>query len=341
MATSTAYPRSGSPSQTKRHTNAKTHPPATVLLIYPLTLILGSIYSVISPTARSSQNFGSSSSLTPTIATDINLPTSQRQHRPNPVNYFARKNNIFNLYFVKIGWVWITFAFLSLLLTRPYYTKAPGNLRGKRSVQALLRYAIVTCAWFLTTQWFFGPAIIDRTFVITGGKCERLPAAMANADDNTAWEDLKVVFTAAACKASGGLWKGGHDVSGHVFMLVLGSAFLALEVLGTSQSVSNGTAENSQVHDKCESDGEYTVVNEHSSTDPVARYSTKFVWVVIGLSWWMLFMTAIWFHTWLEKLSGLLISVSVVYITYFLPRSLPAWADIIGIPGFEPAVRIE
>lgn len=129
--------------------------------------------------------------------------------------------------------------------------------------------------------------------MITGGKCERLPAVTP---DDT-WEEIKVALTAAACKASGGLWKGGHDVSGHVFMLVLGSAFLALEALGTSPSVSTA-AEGSQIRDKDDSDGEHA-----AASDSVSRYSTKFVWIVIGLSWWMLFMTAIWFHTWLEKVT--------------------------------------
>ena len=37
--------------------------------------------------------------------------------------------------------------------------------------------------------------------------------------------------TGQACKAVGGTWRGGHDISGHVFILVLGSAFLGLELL--------------------------------------------------------------------------------------------------------------
>jgi hypothetical protein len=30
-------------------------------------------------------------------------------------------------------------------------------------------------------------------------------------------------------------------------------------------------------------------------------WTLRLVWGVVGLGWWMLFMTAIWFHTWLEK----------------------------------------
>ncbi|KAB8343070.1 hypothetical protein FH972_022664 [Carpinus fangiana] len=35
----------------------------------------------------------------------------------------------------------------------------------------------------------------------------------------------------AACRVAGGQWLGGYDVSGHVFLLVLGSGMLWMEVL--------------------------------------------------------------------------------------------------------------
>lgn len=133
------------------------------------------------------------------------------------------------------------------------------------------------------------------------------------------WEaEIKAILTGAACKAAGGSWNGGHDVSGHVFMLVLASAFLALEALGTSaptspvhnnnnnnSSVVAGTENNNDINgiDKDELDGENA-----ANKNQLSIYASRFVWVVIGLSWWMLFMTAIWFHTWLEK-------VSLVFIT--------------------------
>lgn len=285
MATSTAGRRTGSPVQTRR-----VLPPATFLIIYPLTLVVGSLYSVISPTARDA------SLLTPTIATDINVPPAPTPPA-SPVNYFARKGNVFNLYFVKVGWAWTTLAFLALLLTQPYYTLAPGlAIRRRRTGQALLRYAIVTFAWFLTTQWFFGPAIIDRTFLLTGGKCERLPPLGATADG---WEELKVVVTAAACKAVGGAWNGGYDVSGHVFMLVLASAFLAFEAFGATRSPANhcGGAEAKKKNDHVDD-----VAHRLDVTDSLIRlWAIRFVWLVTLLSWWMLFMTAIWFHTWIEK----------------------------------------
>ncbi|CRG85812.1 FIT family protein scs3 [Talaromyces islandicus] len=319
MATSS---RSVSPAQSRATRRA---PPAIALIIYPITLIVGSIYSVISPTARPSRKGPD---------TGINVSSSDGSGNSSPANYFARKNNIFNLYFVKVGWVWITFAFLGLLLTQPYFTKASSSgLRGKRSAQAFLRYSVVTLAWFLTTQWFFGPAIIDRAFVLTGGKCEVLtPATTAAAGGVAAdsWEEIKLILTGAACKAAGGAWRGGHDVSGHVFMLVLGSAFLGFETLGASRYLNIAEPE---AKAKDDSDDESTAADDEDSDDSLPVFARRFAWAVIGLSWWMLFMTAIWFHTWLEKLSGLAISLGVAYVTYLLPQSLLPWRDIIGIPG--------
>ncbi|OJD25699.1 hypothetical protein ACJ73_02930 [Blastomyces percursus] len=275
------------------------------LALYPLTLLLGSLYSLISPTARPLANASSSPGVAPDSAT-------------NPVNYFARKGNIFNVYFVKIGWLWTTLAFISLLLTQPAFNNkllSPGA-RLKRVGQATSRYILVTIAWWLTTQWFFGPGIIDRSFVATGGRCE---TSMAPGSTDPISE-LAVVLTSAACKASGGAWTGGHDVSGHVFMLVLASAFLFCELQGASAA--EGELEEPK-------DKQHEMVQRASSE----RWSRNFTLAVGGLSWWMLLMTAIWFHTWLEKVTGLILAIGTVYVVYFLPRTLTPWRNIIGIPG--------
>ncbi|KAL1883599.1 hypothetical protein Plec18167_002606 [Paecilomyces lecythidis] len=314
----TSARRNGSPSATAlRGSSPVSQPPGLILLVYPITLIVGALYKTISPTARDASI---EKPLAPTLASDLNVP----QHTSS-VNYFARKNNIFNLYFVKIGWLWTTLAFVALLLTQPAYTNS--RARGRKTVQALARYGIVTLAWILTTQWFFGPAIVDRSFVLTGGRCEdvrpRTPGDPAS--------ELNAVFTAAACKAAGGAWRGGHDVSGHVFMLVLASAFLVFEVWGASKAESGTIVEGSKAKQDTEEPSEQeTGVN---SDDPIKVWGLRFACGVAGLSWWMLFMTAIWFHTWLEKISGLSIALGAVYITYFLPRILPPWRDVVGFPG--------
>ncbi|KAL4922654.1 inositol phospholipid synthesis and fat-storage-inducing TM-domain-containing protein [Aspergillus aurantiobrunneus] len=286
-------------------TQSRFTPPATALLVYPATLVLGSLFSVLSPTAHQ--------------------PPTPAEAQAKPINYFARKDNIFNLYFVKIGWIWFTIAFALLVIAHP-----PSPSRGKRQAQALARYALATAVWYATTQWFFGPAIIDRSFVVTGGKCEAVLAELHERRDEKgvlgagADEPFGIYLTAAACKAAGGAWRGGHDVSGHVFMLVLLTAVLGFEALGV---MAQGEAVN------VEENGKKAEESDSGSESAVRTWTLRFVGGVFGLGWWMLLMTAIWFHTWLEKANGLLISLAALYTIYILPRRVIPWRNVVGIPG--------
>ncbi|KAL2826891.1 inositol phospholipid synthesis and fat-storage-inducing TM-domain-containing protein [Aspergillus cavernicola] len=299
-------PPSTSSTTTPPNTLSRYTPPPTTLLIYPATLLLGSLFSVLSPTAQQSP--------TPELA------------QARPINYFARKDNIFNLYFVKIGWVWMTLAFTSLLITYPTSLE-----RGRRQIQAFSRYVLATVVWYATTQWFFGPAIIDRSFVFTGGKCETILRDLGQSQDEKGVlgaaaagdEPLSVYLTAVACKTAGGAWRGGHDVSGHVFMLVLVTAVLGYEALGVLAQAPSESRE--EVNGKKSEDTE--------SGGQVRTWALWFVGVVAGLGWWMLLMTAIWFHTWLEKANGLIISLAAVYTIYFLPRRIIPLRNFVGVPG--------
>ncbi|KAJ5636494.1 uncharacterized protein N7484_009807 [Penicillium longicatenatum] len=319
-------------------TPARPPPSPAVLFIYPATLLLGSLFSVISPTAQGSRGPPRSSqpagALAPSLAADLHISES-------PVNYFARKNNIFNIYFVKIGWLWTTLAFASLLIAQPafhYSASLPQSqqqIRFRRTIQAIVRYAIATTVWYLMTQWFFGPAIIDRSFVITGGKCQELIKQAGEASTNLSPStQLETVFSAAACKAAGGAWGGGHDISGHVFMLVLTTALLAFEAIGVGAFSLGSRVDGDVSRERKGSDPNDIQTREQDGGSSLARtWSLRFVWGVVGLGWWMLFMTAIWFHTWLEKWSGLFVALSTVYVIYILPRSLAPWRGIVGLPG--------
>lgn len=283
--------------------------PSAALLVYPATLLLGSLFSIISPTARHSRDLSGSSlqptsPLAPSLAADLHLSES-------PVNYFARKNNVFNIYFVKIGWLWTTAAFVSLLVFQPIYSSSrqtsssQQETRFRRTLQAVLRYALATTVWYLSTQWFFGPAIIDRGFVATGGKCDRALEEVGNmATGQGGPTGLETMFTAATCKAAGGAWRGGHDISGHVLMLVLATGLLAFEAVGASTPafLSRFVHAGDTGRERKASDADSAPAVGLTETSGFARtWSLRLVWAVVGLGWWMLFMTAIWFHTWLEK----------------------------------------
>ncbi|CAI4218081.1 unnamed protein product [Parascedosporium putredinis] len=83
-------------------------------------------------------------------------PVTQSHSQASPPSYFAHKGNVFNRYFVKQGWAWVTASFAFFALTHP----ALGA--GSRRAQAFARYGVTTLWWILVTQWFFGPALIDR-----------------------------------------------------------------------------------------------------------------------------------------------------------------------------------
>ena len=291
-----------------------------LLLIYPTILAFGSLLSTISPTVTSAP----AGALTPGVASELNNPATTQ-----PVNYFASKHNILNVYFVKIDWFWTTLAF-GLLAYTAHATRQRSKVSSKGLLQAAIRYSIVTAAWVGTTQWLFGPPLIDRSFTFTGGRCEALPAKL----DDGGRPKVAAIATSIACKTVGGRWKGGHDISGHVFMLVLSSAFLVLELY-----VSDALSLHPRVSLRAAAAVAHETTDEEKrelggwESDVEARiriWTRYFVWTVVVLDLWMLLMTAIWFHTWLEKLSGLFLSGSCIWALYFMPDFLPAWRAIVG-----------
>ncbi|PYI07188.1 hypothetical protein BO78DRAFT_367026 [Aspergillus sclerotiicarbonarius CBS 121057] len=317
------------PPTSTTNTSTRFHPPTTTLLIYPATILLGCIFSILSPTANppSSSSMTTTPPLAPSIATDLNTPTPPTL----PINYFARKDNIFNLYFVKIGWFWTTLAVLLILVSQPAYTRAPVH-RVRRTLQAGVRWVVATSVWYMITQWFFGPPIMDRGFVATGGGCQRIiPLVEGGKGGDGIGEggvDMKTVVTAVACKSVGGAWRGGHDVSGHVFLLVVMVSVVVFEVVGAGRGW--GGEDGEVKKDEGEKSEE---VEGEGEVDGVRVWSGRFAWAVAGLGWWMLLMTAIWFHTWFEKVTGLLIALGTVYTIYILPQRVPAWRNVVGLPG--------
>ncbi|CAK4028760.1 related to SCS3 Inositol phospholipid synthesis [Lecanosticta acicola] len=297
---------------------------ALLLSIYPGTLLLGSLVSILQPASRAATY----------------LPHAQSYDPRNAPSYFAKKSNVFNVYFVKVGWIWITLAFFLHLFSHPSLGPPLRAQFTKRRSQAALRYLCITATWFAVTQWFFGPAIIDRSFRWTGGKCE---AVVGGGDDDAGdlarkveAGEIKEVFTHAACKTIGGQWRGGHDISGHVFLLILGSAMLWMELLPAVLRM-EGLTEARRI---LTFDGlvrRPTFEAEESASDPEEKkemgVGVQVSLAVAALCWWMLLMTAAFFHTWFEKLTGLLVAFTAIYAVYFLPRALPAWRQIVGMPG--------
>jgi len=310
------------PSETSPYLPTKLE--SALLFIYPATLVLGSIFSTLAPQVSRSGSAYSAA--------------HQSYYPPSSApSYFAQKRNVFNIYFVKKGWFWTTLTLFLFVLTHPSLGPPLRPVVTRRRAQATLRWAIATGLWILVTQWCFGPALIDRSFRLTGGACELL------ADEGTRAHMSKTTeyFTAQACKASGGRWTGGHDISGHVFLLILGSALLWMEALPTILKA-QGLREERRVKVgsgkvvKTRSIVDGTVKEDSTMSQQEEEYTKWGVKVTVGivaLMWWMLLMTAAFFHTWFEKFTGFLVAFLGIGLIYFLPRGVPQARAVLGMPG--------
>ncbi|CAF9903823.1 MAG: hypothetical protein ALECFALPRED_002996 [Alectoria fallacina] len=252
-----------------------------LLATYPSTLLLGSLFSFLDPSARHAPY----------------NPITQSHPPSEAPSYFARKSNLFNVLFVKIAWFWVTLAFFLFLILHSSTGPSRGLVLTPRRLRGTLRWGLITLWWGAVTQWFFGPGLVDRGFKITGGACQ-----LASAMEGTG--GTKEFVTGQACKAVGGQWRGGHDISGHVFILVLGSLFLALEVLPALVGA-KGLREERMVVGRDGNVGraERESVEDGEEEEAGWKTGTGAPLVVAGLSWWMLLMTAAYFHTWFEKAS--------------------------------------
>lgn len=177
------------------------------------------------------------------------------------MHFFAQRRNFLNQIFVKAGWAWFSLAFwLSVLARKP---------RGL--AKSVVNYVLGTSYWLLFTQWFRGPPLMDRIFTHTGGFCEH---------NSTATH-----LTSSACRKAGGLWVGGHDPSGHVFILVHTSMLLWTELMPSIRA------------------------KRHSLLELAAPCLLMALWAT------MLFTTALYFHSFTEKVSGLFFGCFEVLFT--------------------------
>jgi hypothetical protein len=168
------------------------------------------------------------------------------------------------------------------------------------------------------------------------------------------------MVTAVACKAAGGRWQGGHDISGHVFLLVLSTVFLMEEVGWPVLRWSGWRPDERAV---VMPDGAIKGAAVEAETragegrgEPWLGMGGKVAAAVIGLNLWMLLMTAIYFHTWFEKVcppsyhypshrpdiganhahtqfTGLWTAAMGFYVAYIVPRFVPAVRSVVGLPG--------
>ncbi|KAG0308830.1 hypothetical protein BGZ98_006611 [Dissophora globulifera] len=173
-------------------------------------------------------------------------------------------------------------------------TAASARVPTDVIVKALTRWGLATLYWWLISQWFFGPALFDRVFVLTGGSC--------SVDGH--WSQYH-------CRRMGGLWSGGVDISGHMFLLTHAWLFL-MEELSVFLNIPEA----------------WTALQRSGRQG--AQYAVWSVIALCGLWWWMLLMTSVYYHHIAEKLSGLFFGLLFwfcTYVTSYKTAPFPAMPD--------------
>ncbi|KAJ2500251.1 hypothetical protein GGH96_002847 [Coemansia sp. RSA 1972] len=192
--------------------------------------------------------------------------------------WWAAKRSVLNTHGAKVAWGWTSALFAAAAAVR-----APA--RAPSATAAALRYVLATLYWVAMARWFFGPPLFDRVFVRTGGSC--LPTA----PDAAAMTSASVA-SLQACRAAGGRWAGGHDVSGHCFLLMHSALFLAEEAVAPLLAV---------LRDRRHTSPALTTARRAALA---ATLGLVGVWV------FMLYATARYFHGIHELLSGTVLGVA-------------------------------
>ncbi|KAG7098715.1 hypothetical protein E1B28_000628 [Marasmius oreades] len=204
-------------------------------------------------------------------------------HLPHPLgqtHFWARKSNFLNAYFIKKAWGWTTAAFFLLWSTSPSCV---------RSLSKVVQWLVETGCWLTFTTWFFGPPLIHRVVLASGGEClvvlpagetVSVPTDFCFTRSTVTPESHPDVFANSFVPPD---WKGvprlqrGHDVSGHIFLLTMSVLFLADQLRASL---------------RC---GQWTIAHKFAITVNAALIG---IWLFAGGT------TSVYFHSPLEKVTG-------------------------------------
>ena len=209
-----------------------------------------------------------------------------------PETIFSRRGNPINKYLVKFSWLW------TLIFLVPVVSISSILYSGLLTYRAVLRHmgriAVGHMTWYCTT-WLID--MVDNS----SGACSM--------------GDIK---TAKSCVTSGHKWEG-FDISGHTFMLSYSVLLITEEAYNISKAVWEG-------YEEALSREQRVLEKRGTLKDWLRTLHYTFGYLVEPLQWYalalvliwtfMLLMTALHYHTYIEKLIGSLIAVGAWYISY-------------------------
>lgn len=221
---------------------------------------------------------------------------------PYPKTYFARSDNVLNVYFVKMGWAWtlavsVPFALLTSRIL------CCGNTE-RLLKHHLLRIAVATAFWFVWTKMF---NLIESTY----GRC-----------------NIRSFDSKSACLKAGHFWNG-FDISGHAFILIYSSLVLIEEarpIVGWES-----------IREHLRNEEHNRATREASNTNPLRNLSANdfqtvkatyekytpyirllFIAMTVLQVLWdvMLLCTMMYYHKMIEKLLSGMFAILTWFFTY-------------------------
>lgn len=227
-----------------------------------------------------------------------------------PKSYFSRSDNVFNLYFVKIGWFWTLFLLVPYIMLTSYTICC-----GKRRIiitAHIIRVIIATFFWYSWTTIF---NVIETKY----GRC-----------------NMKSLDNKVLCLKNGSFWNG-FDISGHCFILIYSSLVMIEEARAIngwerikdyirdekhSRSISDNTvSQNPLKNIKTE---ELDILNvSYENFTPYVR--ALFIAIALLQLLWdvMLVSTILYYHIMVEKFISGVIAILTWFVTYRIWYTLP------------------
>ncbi|PZC84188.1 acyl-coenzyme A diphosphatase FITM2 [Helicoverpa armigera] len=227
-----------------------------------------------------------------------------------PKTYFSRSDNLFNQYFVKIGWFWTLFLTVPYVLLTSYTTCC-----GKRRIIAtshLSRLLVATAFWYIWTTVF---NMIETSY----GRCNN-----------------KGFNNKISCLQEGHFWNG-FDISGHCFILIYSS----LVMIEEAKAINGWERIKDYIRDE-----KYarSVDDKSASVNPLKNISTDELTILkisyenftpyvrayliaialLQLLWdVMLVSTILYYHIMVEKFISGVIAVLTWFVTYRVWFTIP------------------
>ncbi|KIJ40982.1 hypothetical protein M422DRAFT_75706 [Sphaerobolus stellatus SS14] len=280
-----------------------------IIGILSVAILGGTLYSVINNTYVDTSN--------PLLA--------HLQHPLHHQSIFAQKSNIINQLFIKKAWGWTTLAFLLV------WAFSPADLQ---TAEGWLKWGLGTAVWGVFVSWFFGPGLIERFAVVSGGECvvtlpsgssDQSPGVLAVPAEYCYQHTIispqthPALFTTSLLANVGDSWTGrarlykGHDVSGHIFLLTMATLFL---------------------HDQLVPAWRLLAGNRRTSVP--YKVAVTAATALLGLWLSMCFATSVYWHTPFEKFTGFALGLVGYAIIY-----LPFRAATSGQPLSVPNTRLD